>query len=79
MTQSFKDCDWLVVQEGNKRALLRVGFIISLHIEITGIILPVLPYSLSLSLPLSLSHTHTHIIYVYIFLFFIYHAVKCIL
>ncbi len=22
MTQSFEDCDWLVVQEGNKRALL---------------------------------------------------------
>ncbi len=31
MTQSFEDCDWLVVQEGNERALLRVGFIISLH------------------------------------------------
>ncbi len=67
MTYSFEDCDWLVVQEGNKRALLRVGFIISLHIEITGVILPVLPNSLAL----------THIIYVYIFFF--YHAVilKC--
>ncbi len=24
MTPSFEDCDWLVVQEGNKRAILRV-------------------------------------------------------
>ncbi len=68
MTQSFEDCDWLVVQEGNKRALLRIGLILSLHFEITGVIFPVLPYSLSLSL--SLSHTHTHIIYVYIFFIF---------
>ncbi len=60
MTQSFEDSDWLVVQEGNKRALLRVGFIISLHFEITCIIFPVLPYSLSL----------THIIHVYIFFIF---------
>ncbi len=37
MTQSFKDCDWLVVQEENKRALLRVGSIISLHFEIRGV------------------------------------------
>ncbi len=50
MTQSFEDSDWFVVQEGNKRALLRVGFIISLHFEITGLIFPVLPYS----------HTHTY-------------------
>ncbi len=57
MTQSFEDCDWLVVQEGNKRALLRVGFIISLHFEITGVIFPVLPYTLSHSHSLSLSHT----------------------
>ncbi len=64
MTQSFEDCDWLVVQEGNERALLRVGFIISLHFEITSVIFPVLPYSLSLS--------HTHTLYS---LFFIYHAV----
>ncbi len=35
MTPSFEDCDWLVVQEGNKRTFLRVGFIISLHFEIT--------------------------------------------
>ncbi len=56
MTQSFEDCDWLVVQEGNKRALLRVGFIISLHFEITSVIFPVLPYSLSLSLVCA--HTH---------------------
>ncbi len=62
MTQSLEDCDWLVVQEGNKRALLRVVFIISLHFEITGVIFPVLPYSLSL--------IHTHIIYVYIFFIF---------
>ncbi len=80
MTQSFEDCDWLVVQEGNKKAILRVGFIISLHFEITSVIFPVLLYSVSLSLSLSLSlthtHTHTHIIYVYIYsLFFIYHAV----
>ncbi len=72
--ESIEDCDWLVVQEGNKRALLRVGSIISLHFEITGIIFPVLPYSLSLSL--SHTHTHTHILYMYIYsLFFIYHAV----
>ncbi len=62
MTQSFEDCDWLVVQEGNKRALLKVGFIISLHFEITGVFFPVLPYSLS----------HTHTLYS---LFFIYHTV----
>ncbi len=50
LTLSFEDCDWLVVQEGNKRALL--GSIISLHFEITFVIFPVLPYSLS--------HTDTH-------------------
>ncbi len=70
MTQSFEDCDWLVVQEGTKRALLRVGSIISLHFEITGVIFPVLLYS----------HSHTHTIYIYIYIFFflfffIYHAV----
>ncbi len=65
MTQSFEDCDWLVVQEGNKRALLRVGFIISLHFEITGVIFPVLPYSLSLAL----LHTHTYTHYILYFLF----------
>ncbi len=64
MTQSFEDCDWLSKKE--VRALLRVGFIISLHFEITSVIFPVLPYSLSLSL------THTHTLYS---LFFIYHAV----
>ncbi len=63
MTQSFEDCDWLVVQEGNKRALLKVGFILSLHFEITGVIFPVLPYSLSRA---------THTLYS---LFFIYHTV----
>ncbi len=63
MTQSFEDCDWLVVQEGNKSVLLRVGSIISLHFEITGVIFPVLPYSLSLS--------HTHII------FFIFYLPCC--
>ncbi len=72
MTQSFEDSNWLVVQEGNKRALLRVGSIISLHFEITGAIFPVLPYSLSLSH----THTHTHTLYMYIYsYFFIYHAV----
>ncbi len=65
MTQSFEDCDWLVVQEGNKRALLRVGFIINLHFEIKGVIFPVLSYSLSLSL----THTHTHYICIYILYF----------
>ncbi len=70
MTQSFEDCDWLVVQEGNERALLRVGFIISLHFEITSVIFPVLPYSLSLSR--THTRTHTHTLYS---LFFIYHAV----
>ncbi len=39
--QSFEDSDWLSVQEGNKRALLRVESIISLHFEITGVIFPV--------------------------------------
>ncbi len=71
MTQSFEECDWLVVQGGNKRALLRVGFIISLHFEITGVIFPVLPYSLSHSH--THTHTHTHIINVYLFI--IYHTV----
>ncbi len=77
MTQSFEDCDWLVVQEGNKKAILRVGFIISLHFEITCVIYPVLPYSVSLSLSLSLSLSHTHTLYMYSIysLFFIYHAV----
>ncbi len=69
MTQSFEDCDWLVVQEGNKRALLRVGSIISLHFEITGVIFPVLLYSHSPT------HSHTHTQYMYILYFFIYHAV----
>ncbi len=74
MTQSFEDCDWLVVQEGNERALLRVGFIISLHFEITSVIFPVLPYSLSLARAHThaRTHTHTHTLYS---LFFIYHAV----
>ncbi len=66
---SFEDCDWLSVQEGNKRALLRVGFIISLHFEITGVIYPVLPYSLSLSLSHTRAHTHTHTHYILYFLF----------
>ncbi len=65
MTQSFEDCDWLVVQEGNKRALLRVESIISLHFEITGVIFPVLPYSLSLSR--ARTHTHTHYILYFLF------------
>ncbi len=66
MTQSFEDCDWLVVQEGNKRALL--GSIISLHFEMTCVFFPIL---------LSLSHTQTHTLYMYIYIlyFFIYHAV----
>ncbi len=34
----------------SKRALLRIGFIISLHFKITGVIVHVLPYVLSLSL-----------------------------
>ncbi len=64
MTQSFKECDWLVVQEGNKIVILRS--IISLYFDITGVIFPVLPYSLS----------HKHTLYMYIYsLFFIYHAV----
>ncbi len=62
MTQSFEDCDWLGVQEGNKRALL--GSIISLHFEITFVIFPLLPYSLS--------HTDTHIIYVYMYSLFLF-------
>ncbi len=49
--QSFEDCDWSVVEEGNKRALL--GSIICLRFEITCVAFPVLPYSVS----------HTHYIY----------------
>ncbi len=71
MTQSFEDCDWLVVHEGNERALLRVGFIISLHFEITSVIFPVLPYSLSLARTHTHTHTHTHII------FFIFYLPCC--
>ncbi len=67
MIRSFEDCDWLVVQEGNKRELLRVGFIISLHFEITDVIFPVLPYSLSLARTLSHTHTHTHYILYFLF------------
>ncbi len=37
-TQSFEDCDWLVVQKGNKIAPLRVQSIISFHFETTGIV-----------------------------------------
>ncbi len=77
MTQSFEDCDWLVVQEGNKRALLRIGLILSLHFEIIGVIFPVLPYSLSPSLPLSLSHTHTHTHIIYVYIFFIFYLPCC--
>ncbi len=69
MTQSFEDCDWLVVQESNKRALLRVGSFISLHFEITGVNFPVLLYSLSHT------HTHTHTHTCMYYLSFIYHAV----
>ncbi len=73
MTQSFEDCDWLVVQEGNKRELLRVGFIISLHFEITGVFfLFYHTLSLSLSLPLSHTHIHTHTLYIYICIFLFY-------
>ncbi len=70
MTQSFEDCDWLIVQEGNKRALLRVGFIISLHFEITGLIFP---YSLTLSY----THTHTHKICIYI-RYFLFTMLSCL-
>ncbi len=77
MTWSFEDCDWLVVQEGNKRALLRVGYIISLHVEITGKFFPVLPYSLSLSLSLSHTHTHTHTHIIYVYIFFIFYLPCC--
>ncbi len=73
MTESFEDCDWLVDQEGNKRALLRVGFIISLHFEITGIIVSFFTI-LFLSLSHTHTHTHTHYMCIYIFLIFIYHA-----
>ncbi len=57
MTQFFEDCDWLVVQEGNKRALL--VSIISLHFEMTCVIFLVLPYS----------HTQTHTLYIYIYIY----------
>ncbi len=55
--QSFEDCDWLVVLEGNKIALL--GSIISLHFEMTCIIFPVFTI-------LSLSHTHICIYILYL-------------
>ncbi len=71
MTQSFEDCDWLVVQEGNDRALLRVGFIISLHFEITSVIF-LFYRTLSLSCARARTHARTHTLYS---LFFIYHAV----
>ncbi len=74
MTQSFEDCDWLVVQEGNERALLRVGFIISLHFEITSVIFPVLPYSLSLMRAHTRTHAHTH---THTHLFFIFYLPCC--
>jgi len=32
MTQSFEDCDWLVVQEEKKRVILTIGSILSLYI-----------------------------------------------
>ncbi len=60
MTQFFEDCDWLVVQEGNKRALL--GPIISLHFEITCVLFPVLRYSLK----------QTHILNMYIYIMYFY-------
>ncbi len=58
MTQSFEDSDWLVVQEGNKRALLRS--IISPHFEMKCVIFLVLPYSFS----------HTDTLYMYIYSLF---------
>ncbi len=69
MTQSYSllktVIGWLSKKE--VRALLRVGFIISLHCEITSVIFPVLPFSLSLSLARTYTHTHTrthtHIIF----------------
>ncbi len=63
MTQSFEDCDWLVDQEGNKKALLRIGSIISLHFQIT-VIMFFLYY-----------HTHTQSLYIYLYFLVIYHAV----
>ncbi len=68
MTQSFEDCDWLVVQEENKRALL--GSIISLHFEMTYII-----FSCFTVLSLTHTHTHTHYICICNLYFFINHAV----
>ncbi len=77
--QYFEDCDWLVVHEGNKRGLLRLGFIVSLHFEITGVFFSYslslslslsLSPSLSLSLSLSLSHTHTHTHYICIYILY---------
>ncbi len=43
---------WMSKKE--MRVILRVGFIISLHFEITGVILPVLPLARSLACALSL-------------------------
>ncbi len=67
MTQSFEDCDWLVVQEGSKSAF-RVGFIISLHFEITSVIFL---FYRTLSRARTHTHTHTHII------FFIFYLPCC--
>ncbi len=47
---------WMSKKE--MRVILRVGFIISLHFEITGVILPVLPLARCLSH--ALSHTLSH-------------------
>ncbi len=68
MTQSFEDCDWLVDQEGNKKALLRIGSIISLHFQIT-VIMFFLYYR---------THTHTHTqnhCICILYFFVIYHTV----
>ncbi len=61
MTQSFEDCDWLVVQEGSKSAFKsRVYYKPSLHKR-----------NFSCFTVLSLSRAHTHII------FFIFYLPCC--
>ncbi len=68
MTRSFEDCDWLVVQEEDKRVLLRVGYKLSLRNYRCNFSCFTVNYRVTLS--------HTHYICSYIYsLFFIYHAV----
>ncbi len=75
MTQSFEDCDWLVVQEGSKSAFKsRVYYKPSLwNYKRNFSCFTVL--SLSLARARAHTHTHTHTHTHIIFFILIYHAV----